>query len=401
MIVIRGELLPPQRSLFSIPDSVAYFNCAYLSPLTKRVVELGEQGVRRKAAPWAIMSENFFTESETLRSRFASLINATSDAVCIVPSVSYGIATASRNISVECNREIVVLEEQFPSNYYAWRRVAQRSNANVRVVDRPENGDWTSAVMRSLTNRAAVCAVPNCHWVDGGILDLEVIGTECRARGIKLVLDLTQSLGALPFDVQVVRPAFAVAAMYKWMLGPYSLGLMYVDPEYHEGEAIEDNWIHRRGADKFSSLSVYTDERAEGARKFDVGERSNFALVPMAIGAIEQLLNWGVRNVGHTLGTFNDQLAGALADTGLQVFPRQYSAPHFLSFQLPEHAPEGLAGLLARDSVFVSVRGRSVRVTPHLYNNRADAQRLLNSLEHRLSSGCAQLGADGKDGIEV
>jgi selenocysteine lyase/cysteine desulfurase len=380
MALVPGRLLLSQRALFSIPEDIAYFNCAYLSPLLNSVATLGEQGVRRKAAPWTITADDFFRDSERLRHQFATLINGQSSEMSIVPAASYGVAIAARNVRLKRNQEVLVLEGQFPSNYYAWLRLAQRVGASLRTVRRPSDGDWTSAVLASLTVRVAVLAVPNCHWADGGILDLEVIGAECRARNIALVLDLTQSLGALPFDVRRIRPAFAVAAAYKWLLGPYSMALLYVDEEYQNGEPLEDNWIARRGSERFSAVSEYTNEFAAGARRFDVGERANFALVPMAIGAIEQLLTWGVANIAYTLGSFNARLAEALAAVGLRTFPRQYSALHFLSLELPASVPPDFATTLARDNVFVSVRGRSLRVTPHLYNTAEDADRLLASL---------------------
>ena len=124
------------------------------------------------------------------------------------------------------------------------------------------------------------------QWTSGGRLDLVRIGEACRKLGAALVLDLTQSLGALPFSVgglknnlqNGVQPDFAVAASYKWLLGPYSVGLLYVAPKWQSGMPLEENWIQRANARDFSSLILYTEDYDAGARRFDMGERANFAL---------------------------------------------------------------------------------------------------------------------------
>lgn len=378
------RVLPSQRHLFSMPRDLAYFNCGYMAPALKSVVERGEEGVRRKASPWTIAPEDFFTDADALRDRLATLLGAASDDIAITAAASYGIAVAAANVPVRRNQQIVILEEQFPSNYYAWRRRAQQSGAHLREVPTPADGDWTAAVLEALRDDTAVLAVPNCHWASGGLLDLEVLGAACEAQGAALVLDITQSAGALPIDLQRVRPAFAVAALYKWLLGPYSMAMLYVDPRYQDGQPLELNWITRRGAEDFQSLCDYADEFAPGARRFDVGERSNFVLLPMALAAVDQLLEWGVANVGCTLGRFNAQLGRALEAIGLRHYPRRYSAPHFLSVQLPEPVPADLVRRLADERVFVSVRGRWLRVTPHLYNDETDARRLVESLARHL-----------------
>src|SRR5450631_841297 len=210
--------------------------------------------------------------------------------------------------SVKQGQSILVLAEQFPSNYYAWQRRAEETGAALKVVAWPkdEDNDWTSAVLNSLTADVAIAALPHVHWTSGGRLDLVRIGEACRKIGAALVLDLTQSLGALPFSVgdlqNGVQPDFAVAASYKWLLGPYSVGLLYVAPKWQNGRPLEENWIQRANASDFSSLILYTEDYDKGARRFDMGERSNFALLPAAVRAMKQLLEWKVEEVSETAG---------------------------------------------------------------------------------------------------
>lgn len=374
-------MLSCQRHLFEIPEDVAYLNCAYMAPLMRAVVEAGTHGLRRKANPWEITPEHFFTGAEAFRATAARVLDCPADCVAIIPSASYGVATAALNVPLKKGQSVLLLEEQFPSHYYSWQRLAAERGASLKIASWPQNGDWTSAVLSCLDEKVAIAAVPNVQWTSGGRLDLVRIGERCRQIGASLVLDLTQSLGALPFSVREVQPDFAVAANYKWLLGPYSTGLMYVAPKWHNGRPLEENWIQRANAEDFASLILYTNEYAEAARRFDMGERSNFALVPAATIAMEQLLMWGVSEISAFSGALNRSIAAAAVAHGFSVPDEKYRAPHYLCLRRQKGIPADLPEKLAREKVFVSLRGSSIRVTPHLYNSEVDTDRLIHLLE--------------------
>lgn len=373
-------MIPCQRFLFDIPDDVAYLNCAYMSPLMKPALEAGTAGLARKAQPWRITPQQFFTGAEEFRATAAQFFDCSADCIAIVPSASYGIVTAARNLPVGRGQSILVLAEQFPSNYYPWQRVAAEKGATVKVVPWPADHDWTGAVLESLTADVAIAALPQVQWTSGGRLDLVRIGEACRKLGAALALDLTQSLGALPFSASEVQPDFAVAAGYKWLLGPYSTGLLYVAPKWQGGMPLEENWIQRANASDFSSLTLYSEEYDRGARRFDMGERSNFALLPAAVRAMKQVLEWKVAQISETVGALNRHLAEAAAELGFSSPPERLRAPHYLALRRNQAIPKELPEMLTREKVFVSVRGSSIRVAPHVYNTPGDGDRLIACL---------------------
>src|ERR687894_890163 len=273
--------LGSKRDLFEIPEDIVYLNCAYMSPQLRPAREVGEKAVSRKSRPWEITPDDFFEEAEETRALFARLVGGDTDGVAIIPSVSYGISVAAANVPVREGQKIVILEDQFPSNVYPWRELAERSGARLVTLPRPEDLDWGRALLAEIDADTAVVAVPNCHWTDGSLVALASVGESAREAGAALVVDAIQSLGAYPFDVLEVRPDFLVAASYKWLLGPYGVGYMYVGEGDREGKPIEHNWINRRGSEDFSRLVEYRDGFQPGARRYDVGERSDFVLLPM------------------------------------------------------------------------------------------------------------------------
>jgi selenocysteine lyase/cysteine desulfurase len=378
-------MIPCQRDQFEMPDDIAYLNCAYMGPLSRRTRAAGESGVRRKAQPWRISSRDFFTDSEEARALFARLVGADADGVAIIPSASYGVALAAANLPVAAGQRILMLEDQFPSNLYVWRELAARADAALVTIPRPADFDWTAAVLAELDERTAVVALPHAHWTDGGLVELARIGGRARDVGAALVVDGTQSVGAYPFDVNAIQPDFLICATYKWLLGPYSLGFLYAAPHRRAGRPLEWNWITRAGSEDFAGLVNYRDEFQPGARRYDVGERSNFALIPMATAALEQILEWNVDEIAATLRAMTDDIAHRAAALGLKAAPASLRASHLIGLRA-QSLPADLPARLAQSQVYVSVRGDSVRVSPHLYNTPADIERLFTTLVDALDA---------------
>ena len=378
-------MIPNQRHLFDLPDDIAYLNCAYMAPLMHSVVEAGRRGVRCKARPWELTTPDFFSDPAHARGLFARIVNARAEDIAIIPAASYGMAIAARNLPLHAGQTIVLLADQFPSNLYPWRAAAARAGAEVVTVDAAD-GDLTTAVLAAIDERTAIAALPHCRWTDGALLDLERIAGAVHAAGGALALDLTQSAGALPIDVARVQPAFAASACYKWLVGPYTLGFLYVHPDYQSGEPIEYGWSPRAGSEDFARLVDYRDEYAPGARRYDMGEMSNFHLMPMAIAALEQILAWGVENIAATLDARTAAIAERARAIGLDSQSAELRAGHFLGLRFAAGIPPGLLDTLARENVYVSVRGSSMRVTPHLYNTDADVDRLFAALEPVLAA---------------
>ena len=308
----------PDRDAFDLGDA-AYLNCAYMGPLPRRAVEAGRNGVQRKARPWEIGVPDFFQPLERARSLFANLVGGDADGVCIVPSVSYGIALAAANLPVSRGETIVVLAEQFPSNVYGWRDVAARAGAEVVTVPRPADDDWTTGLEATVDERCAVVAVPACHWTDGTAVDLVRVGDRARSVGAALVVDACQAAGAIPLDVGRIQPDVLVSAAYKWLLGPYSVGFCWVAPSRRHGRPLEQNWITRSGSDNFAGLVDYCDDYAPGARRYDMGEVSNFALLPVAIASMELLAGWGLNAVAAHAQTLTNAISSGAAALGFGV----------------------------------------------------------------------------------
>ena len=139
-----------QKDKFSLQDEVTYLNAAYMSPQLKSVEEAGITALRRKNIPYTITADDFFVHKTKLKQKFAELITlASPQQLAIIPSASYGIANAARNISLRKGEEILMVAEQFPSHVYSWKRLADDHGAVLRTVDPP---DTFEQIVRVLSN---------------------------------------------------------------------------------------------------------------------------------------------------------------------------------------------------------------------------------------------------------
>lgn len=377
-----------QKHLFNLPDNHHYINCAYLSPLLKSVDRAGRMGIARKNHPWKVTPDHFFQDSNQLRSLFAEIVNAPrEDHVAILPAVSYGLATVARNLNTEKGNTIILAGEQFPSNVYIWKRFCKQHNCQLKMVDPPENTRergklWNQRLLEAIDDDTLLVALGNIHWTDGTLFDIKAIGDRVQQVDGYFVVDGTQSVGALPVNVQEVSIDALICAGYKWLMGPYSMTLGYFSPRFHTGLPLEEGWIVRKDSEDFSSLIDYQEGYQPGAQRFDVGERSNFILVPMMIAALKQIIAWNPAQIQQYCRNLTEPLVEKLPELGYQVEDPHWRAHHMFGIRLPDKVDSNnLQQTLKERNIHISVRGTAIRIAPNVYNDTNDIQALLDALK--------------------
>jgi selenocysteine lyase/cysteine desulfurase len=362
--------LPSQRHLFEIPDGIAYLDAAAYSLLPRAVRAAGEAGVASKSQPWARPRSEAEDWAERARASAARLIGAAPDDIAITGSVSHGIGTAARNLPLPAGSRVLRVADEFPSLTLVFDRLAREAGAEVDIVPRPADGDWTAAVLAAIARPGAAplsvaCLTP-LHWSDGAVIDLDRIAPAVRAAGAALVVDATQAVGVLPVEVRRWQPDFLAFPTYKWVLGPYSLAFLYAAPHRQSGLPLDENGNNRPNG-----------SFAPGARRYDKGERNDPVALPMAATGMALVESWGVAAVGTRLRALTDRLAAGLEATDLDVAPRALRSPHILGLRLPGGLPPGLVDGLAAQGAYACDRLGALRISPHVWTEEADIDRFL------------------------
>lgn len=380
--------MQPQKHLFDLSDDITYLNGAYMSPQLKSVTEIGLKSVSRKGKPNQILPEDFFNQVKLLKQRFAKLIDAPDYRnVVSIPSVSYGIANAANNAPLSEGDEIILVDEQFPSNVYAWKEVAQQKGATIKIVTPPKQFEnraalWNQKILEAITAKTAVISMCNVHWADGTLFDLKIIRKKTREVNALLIIDGTQSIGALPFSIKELQPDALVCGGYKWLLGPYSTGMAYYSDVFNTGNPIEHSWMNRYNSEDFSGLTKYEDRYQEKAARYAVGEASNFVLTPMLIRAIEQLIEWTPAAIQEYCKSISLDAVQKLRNIGCFIEDDNHRAHHLIGVYLPKHIDvENLKIRLKQENIIVSFRGNAMRVSPNVYNTKEDLDKLITLLQ--------------------
>ena len=376
-------MLENQSHLFNLPEDVTYLNCAYMSPMLKTVSEIGKQAIIQKENPTEIFPNHFFEIPQKLREQFATLIEVDDPNDCaIVPSASYALENVAKNLDAGKGDNIIVLHEQFPSNIYPWKFLEERG-VEIKVIYPPDDPDervpgWNEKILNAIDSNTKMVAMGHVHWADGTLFDLKTISKRAKDVGALLVIDGTQSIGALPFSVKEFEPDMVVAAGYKWLLGPYSIGVAYYGKYFHDKLPIENSWLHRLGSEDFAGLVNYQDQFQPRSRRFEMGESANFVLAPMLTESIRQLNEWGVKKIQEYCSDLTAEPVSELRKMGYTIEDDLHRSHHMFGIKLPRGLdPNALKEQFAKMNIFVSVRGNSVRIATHLFNDQNDMDKLI------------------------
>jgi selenocysteine lyase/cysteine desulfurase len=361
-----------------------------MSPLMKDVEKAGIKALRRKRNPADIEPIDFFSESEILREEYAQLVNGKDPLrFAIIPSVSYGMANVAKNLNIKKDQHIVVAADQFFSNYHPWKALCDETGASIKSITAPEEiidrgKKWNERILNAIDKNTKAVAIPNVHWVDGTKFDLIAIRKRTREVGALLIVDGTQSVGAMPFDLQAIQPDALVCGAYKWLLGPYSIGLAYYGEQFDNGKPVEESWMNRVGSENFSDVS-YKENYKPGALRYEVGEHSSFIHVAMLTKSIRQLIKWQPGRIEEYCAAITATSVMKLKEKGFIIEDQAWRAAHMFGIRLPKGADlEKIKASLLRHKIYVSVRGSAIRISLNVFNREEDFTKLTKVLINTL-----------------
>lgn len=384
-------MLENQRQLFDIPANINYFNIASYSPSFKAVEEAGIKAVKDKSHPYRIQTNHFFEPTEKVKRLFAQLIDGNNfERVVTIPSASYGMATVANNITLKDTDEVLLIEDQFPSNYYIWEKLTNKYGAKLKIISQPNTKEncgkkWNQNILDAINKNTALVAMGNVHWSNGTLFDLKKIREKTLENNSLLIIDGSQSIGALPFSLKDIQPDALICAGYKWLFGPYGCGYAYYGSYFDNGNPIEENWINRTNSKDFSKLTEYSPEYKPFAHRYSPGEGASFIYIQMQITALQQLIEWTPTAIQEYCKKTTRNFVEKLRARGCYIENDEDRSHHMFGIELPNHIDtEKLKQLFQEENIFVSFRGKYLRISCHLYNTEEDFETLYNCISEFL-----------------
>lgn len=374
-------MLGSQRALFDMPREVCWLNAAAWGPMPLAAREAGARGVERKVRPWEMRPDDPARQCERARAAAARLIGADPDDIALIPSVSYGVATAGRVLPLPAASRVLVLQDDHTSPVLEWLERTKLAGATLETVKQPQDGDWTAAVLAAIERPGArplaVASISSVHWSDGGVIDLTQVAAALRRMGAALVVDATHAVGVMDVDVRALDPDFLVFPTYKWVLGPYGRAFLYVAKRWQDGKPLEQTGAGRCGVNSEATPYLRDTNYVANARRFDMGERDHFITLELASIGMELVADWGTAAITERLRMLTGRLADGLRNLGAQVPDEPLRAPHILSLGYPAGMPDRLTERLAEEKVFAASRLGRLRISPHVYNDEEDVDRFV------------------------
>jgi selenocysteine lyase/cysteine desulfurase len=382
-------MLASQRDLFEIPRDICYLNSASYSPLPRKTQEAGRAAILRKAAPWTLDAGFANRQHDRARAAAATLIHADPADIALIPSISYGVATAAKVLTIARGARVIVLENDHSSPVLEWQTRAEAQGFAIETVRQPGDGDWTSAVLAVIERPGAppvgLASISSVHWSDGGLIALEKVAAALKRQGAVFLIDATHGAGVLPMEVSRLDPDFVVFPTYKWLLGPYGRAFLYIARRHQGGTPLEQTSFGRRNVRAENAVYFADTSYLADARRFDMGERDHFISMEMASIGMEMMAAWGDAGVAERLAMLTERIAEGVRGLGVSMPAGHLRAPHILSLGFKDGMPAGLVEGLASEGVHVAARLGRMRISPHVFNDEADCDRFVKALARRLS----------------
>lgn len=371
------------KDQFDFPDEVAYLNTAGFSPTFKSVEKAGFDAIKRKSRPDFYKASDLFNPVIELRKLFAKVIDADDyNRVVTIPSVSYGLANVAKNITLQKGDEILLLDEQFPSNVYIWKALANTFHAKIVTVKQPEdNSDWNTEILNAISDKTALVAMGQIHWTNGVIFNLKVIREKTIQHNALFIIDGSQSIGALPFSIKEIKPDALICAGYKWLFGPYGCAYAYYGDYFDHGKPIEENWSIRLGSEDFSKLTRYQSEYKPLANRYSVGQSGSLIYVQMQTAALNEILKINPEDLQDYCHSISKNALKKLNEIGFYSSPEAIRAKHLFGIKIPKNADiDRLKNKLKIANIIVSFRGEYMRISCHLFNTKEHFEKLVKTI---------------------
>jgi selenocysteine lyase/cysteine desulfurase len=359
---------------FPVRQHLIYLNHASVTPLCRRSAEAMKQLAEDALDFGSFHYSQWLAIYGGLRQAAARLIGGAPKDIAIVKNTSEGIATIAMGFDWRPGDKIVAFEEEFPANYYPWKRLEA---TGVRV-------EWLSVFdpmekIDAACQGARLLSISFVQYVSGHRADLEALGEICRRRRCFFMVDGIQGLGAFPVDARRCGIHALAADGHKWLLGPEGCGVLYIHPELRERVTpVEFGYTNVARATDYATRDMTL---RPDAGRYECGTLNTIGCHGLK-AAIEFLLEVGVERIAPVVQALGDRIAEGVAAKGYEVLGRRTAATGagVVSFRKPGVDSGGLVDQLQQRRILAANRNGWVRTSPHFYISPEEIEEMVRAL---------------------
>ncbi len=320
-----------------------------------------------------------------IKAILAPLLNCRADELGLIHHTAEGMNFISHGLGLREGDEILLLENEYPSNVYPWRHWA-RKGVVLKTVPMAETPAGFAENFRSaITPATRVAALSAVHWCTGMPLPLEEIGDACRRHGIDLVVDGAQGVGMRPIDVQACNIAYMAFPTWKWLMGPLGMGVLFIRRDRLEG--LQPIFVGTESVVDDERYLPYRDELKPSTDRFTIST-ANFNDWVYFQAALEMLEEIGFEKVRQRLGELGEHLCNGLREAGCRLLSDAFAGDRsaICVFESPSETAERTLQRFQEAGIVAAERLGRVRLSPHIYNSFEQLDRVVETVHGTASS---------------
>jgi selenocysteine lyase/cysteine desulfurase len=368
------------RALFPLSEQTVYLNHAAVSPPPVPTIKAVEAQLRDVAESGALHYHRWVAVKERARQLAARMIGARPEQVAFMRNTSDGLSTVANGLRWRAGDNVVTFKREFPSNIYPWLRLREAFGIEVRMCEERDGRIDLAELINLIDERTRVVAISHVQYGSGFRADLERVGRAARAHDALLVVDVIQSMGVVPIDVEAELIDAASAACHKWLLTPEGVGLLYLSDRARE--RVQPTLVGWSSVPDPEDYSNFEQGWSHGALAWETGTLPT-ALLHGLEASLKLLHETGVERIAGYLNELTDSLCQQLQGRNYEVVSSRRAGEKSQIVCLRhrgEWTPMALYSHLKRQNIITAPRGDRLRIAPHLYNLPDEIETLVNAL---------------------
>jgi cysteine desulfurase/selenocysteine lyase len=364
-------------------EDATYLNLAGQSPMPKVSLRAIQSAIADKKYPHHRTDSVFYEMPNRIRANTAQLIGAKSEEIALTTGASAGVIAVAYALDWKRGDEVIVAAKEFPLQYTIWKPMEERVGLQVKIVSQRDRFLDADDLIGALTPKTRLVSVSHVRFDDGSLLDAKRLAAACHAQGALLLLDVSQSCGAVPMNVRELGADFIVCAGYKWLFGPFGTGFFWIKHELLSSVLPAPfYWMAVAGSDNFAKLDFANSQPEDSAKRWDAPEWASYFNFNLAgfDASLEFVLHMGAETVErHNRELIELMFARLPKDRCVPASPLDAAkrGPYGCFAARTPEKTVALYHKLRTENVIVSLREGNIRVSPHLYNTERDIDRLI------------------------
>ncbi len=368
------------RQLFPAAQKYVYLNSAAVSPMPTVAVEAVTKQLRDVSENGTLHMMDWLDTKKRCRTLVSEMLKVKFENVAFVRNTSDGFSTVANGLDWAEGDNIVTFANEFPANFYAWKRIRDKFGVELRTVPEHDGRIDLDELIGLIDSNTKLVSISAVQFNSGFRADLERIGQAARKVDALFAVDIIQAFGVSEFDLPNQYVDVACGASHKWLFSPEGCGLIYLSDRARE--RVEPTLVGWISVETPWDFNDYEQDWKPNALAWESGTNAASLFYGLE-QSLKILHEAGAGKIQDYLEELTDYLCETLPSKDYQIISsRAKGEKSQIVCLMPKEGQTSsdVAAYLESKNVIISPRGVRLRVSPHIFNNFADIDKLVEEL---------------------